>query len=115
MLQIADISFAESEIELAFPGCALTHLLTVASEDQPSIAIEALQAVADLGGRLEGLQLARRGGSLEHRLKVAGLRPQAARTLRDRLASLAGVARASVEHQIFRKSLAGERLGEQIS
>jgi hypothetical protein len=103
MLNTADESFAESEIEQTFPGCALTHLLTVASEDQISIAIEALQAVAALGGRLEGLHLTRCGGSLEHRLKIAGLRPQSARTLRDRLASLPGVAHASVEHQIFRK------------
>jgi hypothetical protein len=103
MLQAADESFAESEIEQAFPGCALTHLLTVASEDRLSIAIEALQAVAALDGRLEGLHLKRCGGSLEHRFRIVGLRPQSARMLRDRLASLPGVARASVEHQIFRK------------
>jgi hypothetical protein len=103
MLRTTDESFAESEIEQAFPGCVLTHLLTVASEDRLTVAIEALQAVAALGGRLEGLHLTRCGKSLEHRLKIVGLRPQSARILRDRLTALPGVARASVEHQIFRK------------
>jgi hypothetical protein len=96
-------SLIEDEIEQAFPGCVLTHVLTVASDDQLSIAIETLQAVKTLGGRLEGLHLARRGGPLVHRLSVVGLRSHAARLLCDRLAALPGVARASVEHQILRK------------
>jgi hypothetical protein len=103
MLQAADEPFIEDEIEQAFPGCVLTHVLTVVSDDQLAIAVEALQAVSALGGRLEGLHLTRRGETREHRLKIVGLRPHSARALSDRLAALPGVARASVEHQILRR------------
>jgi hypothetical protein len=103
MLQAAYEPFIEDEIEQAFPGCVLTHVLTVVSDDQLAIAVEALQAVAALGGRLEGLHLTRRGQSRDHRLKIVGLRPHSARALCDRLATLPGVARASVEHQILRR------------
>jgi hypothetical protein len=103
MLQAAYEPFIEDEIEQAFPGSVLTHVLTVVSDDQLAIAVEALQAVAALGGRLEGLHLTRRAETREHRLKIVGLRPHAARDLCDRLAALPGVARASVEQQISRR------------
>ena len=103
MLRTADEPFIEDEIEQAFPGCVLTHVLTVVSDDQLAIAVEALQAVSARGGQLEGLHLTRCGETREHRLKIVGLRPHSARALCDRLASLPGVARAGVEHQILRR------------
>jgi hypothetical protein len=103
MMQAAYEPSIEDEIEQAFPGSVLTHVLTVVSDDQLAIAVEALQAIAADGGRLDGLNLTRRGEAREHRLKIVGLRPHAARALCDRLAALPGVARASVEHQILRR------------
>jgi len=94
--------FEDDEIEQAFPGRVLTHLLTVSSHDQLSIAIEALQAILDAGGGLEALHLIRRGDRLDYQLRVVGLRPRQARLLADRLVALQGVVSARVEHQLLR-------------
>jgi hypothetical protein len=93
----------EDEFEHALPGFVLTHVLTVTSKDQLSIAIEALQAVRASGGGLEALHLTRQAGTAEHRLKLVGLRAGQARLLSDRLAALPGVERATVEHQLLRR------------
>ena len=92
----------DDEFETAFPGCALTHVLTIAGRDQLEITLEALQAIRSSGADLEALHLDKRGGVWEHRLRLTGLRPHHARLLCNRLAALPGVLRASVEHQFSR-------------
>ena len=93
---------ADDEFEQTFPGCVLTHVLTVVSQDQLLIAMTALSAVHALGGQLEALSLSRRSGRLEHQLKIVGLRSQQARLLADQLAALPGVDRANIEHHLAR-------------
>ncbi len=93
---------AEDDIEQAFPGCTLTHILTITSKDHLSIAIHALNAVRASGGDIEALHLSRLPSALEHRLKIVGLRPRQARRLADALAAQPGIDRASVEHQFLR-------------
>ena len=78
---------ADDEIEQAFPGSVLTHVLEVVTRDRLAVAIAALELIGEAGGRLEALHLARRGDSHDHRLKVVGLRPRQARALCDRLRS----------------------------
>jgi hypothetical protein len=102
-LRNAAESIAGGEIEQAFPGSVLTHILTVASDERHAVAIAGLHAIEAMGARLEGLNLSRFGGSLSHRFKITSLGTRAARLLCDRLADLPGVTRASVEHQILRK------------
>lgn len=93
---------ADDEFDRLFPGCTLTHLLTVVSRDQLNVAIEALSAIRAFGGGLDALHLTRVGAKMEHRLRVTGLRPHQARTLSSRLAAAPKVEHASVEHQILR-------------
>jgi hypothetical protein len=93
---------AEDDIEQAFPGCALTHVLTITSNDQLSVAIDALRAVRASGADIESLHLSRLPSALEHRLKIVGLRPRQARNLAETLAAQPGIERASVEHQFLR-------------
>jgi hypothetical protein len=100
--QTADDAIAEDEFADAFPGLTLTHLLTVASRDELTTTIEALQVIRASGGILEFFRLTRRDNGLEHRLKIAGLCPRQARLLSSRLAALPGVERATVEHQLMR-------------
>lgn len=99
--QARDEAEADDELARAFPNCSFTHLLTVISRDQISVAVEALLEVSKTGGRLDSLRLTRVAGKLEHRVRVAGLRPHQARTLSNRLAAVTGVEHASVEHQIL--------------
>jgi hypothetical protein len=94
--------FDEDELEQAFPGCALTHVLTMVCCDQISIAIEALAMIGAAGGGVVALSLVRRSGAFEHRLKLVDLRAGQARRLAERLAALPGVQGASVEHQLLR-------------
>jgi hypothetical protein len=91
----------DDEFEDAFPGCTLTHVITVIGEDRLSLALEALRAVQASGGALAALHLVRRGGAFEHQLRLVGLRPRQARVLTDRLSAMPGVERAVVEHQIL--------------
>lgn len=63
---------ANDEFDRPFPGCTLTHLLTVVSLDQLEVAIEALSAIRALGGDLDALHPTRADGRTEHRLKVTG-------------------------------------------
>ena len=93
---------AEDELAEAFPGIAITHLLTITTRDPLSAAIAALEAIRASGGGLEALSLARFAGGLDHRLRIVGLRPHQARRLADRIAALPGVDRAAVEHQLLR-------------
>ena len=88
----------EDEIATAFPGCALTHVFTLASEDQLGVAIAALEVIKAFGGRLDGLHVRRCAGALAHQVKVVGLEARTASRLCERLAALPGVARASLEH-----------------
>jgi hypothetical protein len=90
------------ELELAFPGCSLTHVLNVTSRNQLDVAIEILSLIRAAGGVLDGLHLGRIGGGLAQRLNVTGLRPHQTRVLASRIAALPGVEHASVEHQILR-------------
>jgi hypothetical protein len=92
------------ELEQAFPGCALTHVLSVTTRNQLDVAIEILSLIRSEGGVLDGLQLGRLGGALAQRLNVTGLRPQQTRVLANRIAALPGVEHASVEHQILRSA-----------
>jgi hypothetical protein len=96
------VAHPDDELERAFPGCTLSHILTVSTHDQLSIALEALHAVRTAGGGLDALHLTRRGERLEHQLKISGLRPHQARSLCNRLAALPGVERATIEHQILK-------------
>jgi hypothetical protein len=95
-------AFEEDELGQAFPDCVLTHVLTIVSSDQLSIAIEALATIRASGGGLTALSLSRRAEASEHRLNVVGLRPRQAHLLAERLAALPGVESASVEHQFLR-------------
>lgn len=92
----------DDQFDALFPGCTLTHKLTVVSHDGLGTAIEVLSAVRAWGGVLDALHLTRVGGKAEHRLSVAGLRPRQARLLSGRLAALPGVERAAVEHCLLR-------------
>jgi hypothetical protein len=92
------------ELEQAFPGCALTHVLSVTTRNQLDVAIEILSLIRSEGGVLDGLQLGRLGGNLAQRLNVTGLRPHQTRVLANRIAALPGVEHASVEHQILRSA-----------
>lgn len=92
------------ELEQAFPGCALTHVLSVTTRNQLDVAIEILTLIRSEGGVLDGLQLGRLGGALAQRLNVTGLRPHQTRVLANRIAALPGVEHASVEHQILRSA-----------
>jgi hypothetical protein len=92
------------ELEQAFPGCALTHVLSVTTRNQLDVAIEILSLIRSEGGVLDGLQLGRLGGALAQRLNVTGLRPHQTRVLANRIAALPGVEHASVEHQILRSA-----------
>jgi hypothetical protein len=102
MSQLAEIPCADDELERAFPGSVLTHLLTITTREQISVVIEALSVIRAAGAALEGLQVSRRAGMFEHRVTLTGLQPQQARLVADRLAGLAGVERARVEHQLLR-------------
>ena len=101
MPQTAFTPLPEDEFATAFPGCALTHVFTLASEDQLGVAIATLEAIKAFGGRLDGFHVRRCAGALAHQVKVVGLEAQTARRLCERLAAVPGVSRASLEHQIF--------------
>ena len=90
------------EFEQAFPGCSLTHVLSITTRNQLDVAIEILSLIRSAGGVLDGLQLGRFGGALAQRLNVTGLRAHQTRVLANRIAALPGVEHASVEHQILR-------------
>ncbi len=92
----------EDEIEQTFPGSVLSHVLTITSRDQLSVALQALVAVRASGGCLEALSLTRCSGTFEHRLKLVGLRPNQVRLLTERIAAMPCVDRAHVEHQLLR-------------
>ena len=95
--------FAEDdEIERAFPGSTLTHVFTVVSKDQLSVAIETLVAIRAAGGHLGAMRLTRRAETFEHKLTVTGLRPQQARAVADRLAAASSVDHATIEHCLLR-------------
>jgi hypothetical protein len=95
-------SLDEDELEQAFLGCALTHVLTMVSCDQLSIAIETLATIGAAGGAVVALSLVRRSDAFEHRLKLVGLGAGQARRITEQLAALPGVKGASVEHQLLR-------------
>ncbi len=99
--RVHDDAEADDELARAFPGCSFTHLLTVVSRDQPGVTIEVLSAIEDFGGGLDSLRLNRVEGRLRHRFRMTGLRPHQARLLSNRLAAVAGIEHASVEHQIL--------------
>jgi hypothetical protein len=101
---LADEAPELDELEQAFPGCALTHVLSVTTRNQLDVAIEILSLIRSEGGVLDGLQLGRLGGNLAQRLNVTGLRPHQTRVLANRIAALPGVEHASVEHQILRSA-----------
>ena len=100
--RVHDDTEADNELDRLFPGCSFTHLLAVVSRDQLSVTIDVLSAIRNLGGGLDSLRLTRVAGKLEQRFKVTGLRPHQARLLSNRLAAMAGIERAKVEHQILR-------------
>lgn len=102
--RVHDDTEADDELDQVFPRCSFTHLLAVVSRDQLSVTIEVLSAIHNLGGGLDSLRLTRVAGRLEHRFRVTGLRPHQARLLSNRLAAMAGIEHASVEHQILRVS-----------
>ena len=91
----------DDQLELAFPGCTLSRLLTVIASDQLSPAIEALVAIRASGGGLQAMSLSRHRSGWVRQLRLVGLRPHHARFLANRLALLLGVDRATVEHQLL--------------
>jgi glycine cleavage system regulatory protein len=90
------------ELETAMPGMRMRHVLTVVSAEGVGPAIAILQAVAEAGARLEALTLATFEDALSHRLRIAALSPGAARALSERLCTLEGVHRSTVEHHLER-------------
>ena len=94
----------DDEFETLLPGGVLTHLLTIVSQDQLGVGIEALVTIRAFGGKLDALHLTCVDGKTEQRLSVAGIRSFQARHLCARLANLPGVERASVEHRISSRS-----------
>lgn len=95
----AESGFSD-EFDQSFPGLSLSHLLDLTVHDPLQVTITALQAVHAAGGALDSAKLSRCGAQFNWRLKVVGLRSDQARVLSSRLATLPGVERASVEHQL---------------
>ena len=102
ILTQTDLREPDDELESVFKGSSFTHVLSIRTDDQLDVALTALQAVRAGGGALDGLHLTRRGGGLEHRLTLVGVRPHEARRLADQIAALPGVETATVEHHILR-------------
>ena len=93
---------ADDEWAVAFPGCVLTHVLSITTADPLDLSLDALLAVKSVGAQVDTLHLSRRPSGHDHRISVSGLRPRQARDLSDRLAAVAGVASIRVEHIITR-------------
>jgi hypothetical protein len=105
MTQIPPLPAAPSDIgdlEQAFPGCVVTHVVSITTDNQLDAAIEALSLLRASGADLQRLHLSRVGDVMDHRLNVTGLRQQQIRVLANRIAALPGVRDAKVEHQIGR-------------
>jgi hypothetical protein len=98
----AKILTREDELEVAFPGFAMTHVLNVTASQQVSATIAILQAVGQAGASLRGLAVTRRGEGQQHQLRLCGLGAASARRLAARIADLPGVMRTDVEHQLVR-------------
>ncbi len=92
----------EDELERAFPGATLSHILTVRSRDQLGAAIEVLQQLRASGASLLALHVACYEDAFDHRVTLAGLGAGQARDLAGRLACAPGIESARVEHQIRR-------------
>lgn len=90
------------EFARSFPGCTVTHLLSITTGEDADLALGALLAVKSSGGQVESLRLSRSLGGRDHQLRVSGLRPHQARVLSDQIAALPGVTSIRVEHLITR-------------
>jgi hypothetical protein len=101
---LAEPNLGESELELAFPGFFLSHLLHVRTTEPLDLTFEVFSAVRFLGGIIETSHLTRRGGDVEHRLEITGLKAHQARRLASHLAAITGAKGVSVEHQLLRNS-----------
>jgi len=96
----ARTAFPEPDDELALSLAGeLSHVVSFTTATPFDIARE----MAAMQIAFSGLAQSRLGGRFQHRLKVSGLSPSAARRLTDRLAALPGVAGAHVEHLIVRR------------
>ena len=93
----------DDELERAFPGSVLTHVLSLTTSAGLDVALEALKSLQACGAALEALHLSRSGEALDHRLKLIGLTPAQARHFSNRLAALPGVTQVSMEHQLLRR------------
>ncbi len=102
MTRWADPSDTDDELERAFPGSSLSHVLTVRSCDEVGATVALLHLLRAAGGRLLTLSLARYEDAFDHRIVLAGLGAGQARALAGRLAATPGVHSARVEHQISR-------------
>lgn len=96
------MAFDDSGLEELIPGSSLTHLLIVVADDPLRSAQAVLQTLAASGASLCALVIAPTGDRCEHRVRLAGLRPQGARALAAQIADLPAIAHASVEHHFLR-------------
>ena len=94
----------EDDLELRLPGTVLTHLVLIASDNDVLSMIMILQAVNRAGGQIVTMFSAVRAGTMEHRVRICGINPTAARSLCANLAQMQMVRFVNVEHHLQRLS-----------
>ena len=90
----------EDDLELMLPGMLLTHLVLIASDNDVLSMIMILQAVDRAGGQIVTMSRAVRAGTVEHRVRLSGIKATAARSLCANVAQMQMVRFVSVEHHL---------------
>lgn len=97
------MSLSEDNLEDLIPGAKLTHLLTIVADD----ALQGLKAVVDAldrqGATLHAVNVGQLGPGSVQRLRIGGLKAEAARAFARQLEDLPAISRASVEHHVSRE------------
>lgn len=96
-------SIDDDYLALACSGSELSHVLSVKTADRLDHVAAILNMLQDLCGQLQTLNVCRRHGAFDHRLRFTGLKPSEARSLATQLAELPGVDAAAVEHQLLQR------------
>ncbi|MBN3853748.1 MULTISPECIES: hypothetical protein [unclassified Paraburkholderia] len=102
-------SFCPASVESGLqrlPGLKLTHTVRLVSSLNPSVVSTAAAALETRRANVEQWAVTRCAGLLEQRIVLVDMTERQAIEVREQLAALDGVARASVEHQFVREAAA---------
>ena len=99
------MSLHDDNLEDLVPGAQLTHLLTIVADD----ALKGLRTIIEnldrQGATLHAVNVGRLEDRSVQRIRLGGIKVEAARTFARQLAALPGIASARIEHVISRETL----------